>query len=221
MCGRYYVDDETAKEIRKLLEHIDARFYAGRTTSQSMASVYTQATSARQKLLQQMEQTKTDIRPTNHAPILLEKDNRIDVTFAKWGFTNPVGKGVLINARAETAIEKRTFRESLLSRRCIIPATGFYEWDHDKNKFYFTIPNKRCLYMAGLYRYEKEEQRFVIVTTTANDSMKNIHDRMPLILDEDSVGEWIVNKEKSNDILHRTPPELESTAEYVQQKFIF
>lgn len=206
MCGRYYVDDETAKEIRKLLEHLDARFNRGK-----------EALNAREKIIKKALEVRGEIFPTNQVPILVG-DNEIELTMSKWGFTAPTGKGVLINARSETALEKKTFRESLLSRRCVIPAAGFYEWDSDKNKIYFTMPQKPCMYMAGLYRFEKEESRFVILTTAANASMKDIHDRMPLILDEESVAEWICNNNETNELLHRVPAMLRTNAMYYQEK---
>ncbi|WP_238483671.1 SOS response-associated peptidase [Anaerosporobacter faecicola] len=211
MCGRYYVDDETAKEIRKLLEHLDARWSRG-------------------KQMQTID-TKGEIFPTNQVPILVSdiaSGNQNGVTqkgvqllLAKWGFPAPTGKGVLINARAETALEKRTFRESVKSRRCVVPAAGFYEWDSDKNKIYFTVPHKKSLYMAGLYRYDEEQSQFVIVTTAANESMKNIHDRMPLILDEEMIPHWIWNDQKTSEILHSVPTVLDKKALYYQQKLIF
>lgn len=206
MCGRYYVDDETAKEIRKLLEHLDARFNRGK-----------EALKARNEMVKRALEVRGEIFPTNQVPILVG-DKEIALTMSKWGFTAPTGKGVLINARSETALEKKTFRESLLSRRCVIPAAGFYEWDSDKNKIYFTMPQKPCMYMAGLYRFEKEESRFVILTTAANASMKDIHDRMPLILDEEAVAEWICNNNETNELLHRVPAMLRTNAMYYQQK---
>lgn len=230
MCGRYYVDDDTAKEIRKLLEHIDARFNRGKEGQAGASYIKEEVIKARKQLIEKALEVRGEIFPTNQVPILVgenqsmsqsdskneEKD--IVLTMSKWGFTAPTGKGVLINARSETAFEKKTFRESLMSRRCIIPAAGFYEWDSDKNKIYFTVPEKPCMYMAGLYRYEKEECRFVILTTAANASMKDIHDRMPLILDEKMVSEWICNNNQTNELLHHEPTMLRLNAMYYQQK---
>jgi putative SOS response-associated peptidase YedK len=227
MCGRYYVDDDTAKEIRKLLEHLDARFYRGKEGANHMRE---ETVKARQQMIEKALEIHGEIFPTNYVPILVGEnqstksidsentEKEVILTMSKWGFTAPTGKGVLINARSETAFEKKTFRESLIYRRCIIPAAGFYEWDSDKNKIYFTVPKKRCMYMAGLYRYEKEESRFVILTTAANTSMKDIHDRMPLILDEEMVPEWICNNNETNEILHHVPTILQTDAMYYQEK---
>lgn len=220
MCGRYYVDDDTAKEIRKLLEHLDARFDRGKEGKVDKNYVSEEVVKSRNDMIKRALEVRGEIFPTNNVPILVG-DRKIELTMSKWGFTAPTGKGVLINARAETAFEKKTFRESLISHRCVIPAAGFYEWDSDKNKIYFTIPEKRCMYMAGLYRFEKEESRFVILTTAANASMKDIHDRMPLILDEETVPEWICNNNETNELLHRVPALLHPNAMYYQQKLPF
>lgn len=217
MCGRYYVDDETAKEIRKLLEHLDARFNSGKEGKFDRNYVSNEVVKVREEMIQRIQEVRGEIFPTNQVPIVVGGQEN-SLTMSKWGFTIPKGKGVLINARSETAFEKKTFRDSLMSRRCVIPAAGFYEWDSDKNKIYFTMPKKSCMYMAGLYRFEKEESRFVILTTAANASMKDIHDRMPLILDEETVPEWIYNNNETNELLHRVPAMLRTNAMYYQQK---
>ena len=83
---------------------------------------------------QQIQLRFGDIYPTSFAPVLTAEE-----TFAaRWGFERFDKKGVLINARAETVTQKQTFRKSFLERRCLIPASGFYEWDKEKNKYYFS-----------------------------------------------------------------------------------
>lgn len=67
-----------------------------------------------------------------------------------WGFPRFDKKGVVINARAETAPDKPMFRKCLEQRRCVIPSTGFYEWAADKTKYRFRLPGEDALYMAGL-----------------------------------------------------------------------
>jgi putative SOS response-associated peptidase YedK len=220
MCGRYYVDDDTAKEIRKLLEHLDARL--SRSNGSKPDNVKRMQSQAMERLSFEEESFKVgEIRPTNEVPMLYSNQDAIDVKVSKWGFLNPAGKGVIINARAETAFEKKTFRESLLSRRCIIPARGFYEWDSDKNKIYFTMQENKFMYMAGLYRNYGEEDRFVILTTGANQSVSDIHDRMPLILEQEQIPSWVLDNQVTNDILHQEPPMLNRTAEYMQATFDF
>ena len=86
-----------------------------------------------------------EIRPTSAAPVLLDRGPAL----MRWGYQLP--HSLVINARAETAGEKPLFRESVAMRRCVIPSTGFYEWDRDKRKHLFRLPGEQVLYMAGLY----------------------------------------------------------------------
>ena len=120
-----------------------------------------------------------------------------------WGFSNPVKKGLIINARAETAREKRTFADSIATRRCIIPASGFYEWDQYKAKFRFTSPDGGLLLLAGFYREEQGVPRFTILTTEANESMIKVHDRMPVMVSRDEIRPWIEDDERLPDFLSR------------------
>ena len=69
-----------------------------------------------------------------------------------WGFTNPYRKGLVINARSETAVEKNLFADSMAKRRCLIPASGFYEWDRYKARYRFTLPEKELILLAGIFR---------------------------------------------------------------------
>lgn len=145
-----------------------------------------------------------EIYPTNPAPVILA-----DGVYAyNWGFPKFGGKGVIINARAETAEEKRMFKKCVAERRCVIPSTGFYEWEN-KRKYHFTLPGNSVLYMAGIYNDFAGESRFVILTTEANASIEEIHDRMPLVLPQNMINDWISNDAAAMHILHDTPPILE------------
>ena len=102
------------------------------------------------------------------------------------------------------------FRSCLPARRCVIPSTGFLEWSHDANKvkYRFNLPGTGVLYMAGLYDEFGGERRFVILTTAANFSMLDVHDRMPVVLDEDAKGKWLEDTQRAMKLLRRVPPEL-------------
>ena len=78
-----------------------------------------------------------EIFPTNTAPVLIIQNSEITSVPYTWGFPNFRNKGVMINARAETAEEKKTFKYSLLNRRCVIPSTGFCVWDRAKPKYLY------------------------------------------------------------------------------------
>lgn len=181
MCGRYYVDDETSREIRKILEQIDAKYEHNNRKS-------------------------GEIYPTNSVPILAAYHQSVEPELSTWGFPKFNDKGVLINARSETALEKKTFRESILNRRCVIPSIGFYEWDSSKQKFFFKRKDSDILYMAGIYNYYQNECRFVILTTQANESMEATHDRMPIILDNNEIEKWILDNNSISETLRLVPP---------------
>ncbi len=187
MCGRYYVDDETSREIRKILEQIDAKYENNNRKS-------------------------GEIFPTDSAPILAAFHRDIEPELSVWGFPNYYNKGVLINARTETVLDKKTFRESIFSRRCAIPSNGFYEWDGNKKKFLFKKKESDILYMAGIYNFYKEECRFVILTTGANESMKETHNRMPLVLEAEEIETWVLDNNSTGRILRQIPPLLIRTA---------
>jgi len=105
-------------------------------------------------------------------------------------------------------MEKPMFRKSIYTKRCVIPSTGFYEWSHDKEKrkYLFNLPEAQALYMAGLYNEFDGERRFVILTTDANASMQEIHNRMPIVLSRESANQWILDSQKTIGILNENHP---------------
>lgn len=185
MCGRYslFFDDEYDYDIAKMMKLINSKY------------VHTDVKSG-------------EIFPTNTAPVLIKQNSEITPVPYTWGFPNFRNKDVIINARAETAEEKKTFKDSMLNRRCVIPSTGFYEWDKSKQKYIFNIPGSHALYMAGFYNFFNNEPRFIILTTSANSSVSNIHHRMPVVLEKQQIEEWITDTDKAVSLLHKTPPSL-------------
>lgn len=152
-----------------------------------------------------------DITPGMTAAAITEG---INLQNLKWGFDGFDGK-LLINARAEGIEAKRTFADSIMDRRCVLPASGFYEWDNDKNKVTFTLPDEPVMYLAGIYK----DGRFVIITREANASMIKVHDRMPLIIGKCDVEEWVNDRSAIKRFLIQTQPELCSDREYEQLSF--
>ena len=115
----------------------------------------------------------------------------------KWGFS---GRSLLLNARAETAASKPTFKESWERRRCIIPASWYFEWEHltgsdgkkhTGDKFMLQPKGSTMTWLGGLYRIEEGLPVFVILTREPGEEIRFIHDRMPLILPEDAIDAWI------------------------------
>ncbi len=163
-----------------------------------------------------------DIYPTGKAPILSGKNGLICCEWQSWGFpkqweTDLSQKNkVIYNARSESAMEKPLFRDSILYRRIVIPATGFYEWNSRKEKNTFRRMDAPVLFMAGCSRRYEDGDHFVILTTVANSSMEQVHDRMPLILEREEIMDWILDDKKVDQILHKTPCLLERKTDYEQ-----
>ncbi len=184
MCGRYSLFTEQAnEEILKLMRTV------------------------REKCKEEM--VHGEIFPANLVPVFREAAGNAVLELMKWGFPNFYKKGgVIINARAETVMEKPMFREAVFTGRCAIPSTGFYEWDKEKAKYKFNLPQEDTLYMAGLWNEYDKERRFVILTAAANQSMEEIHSRMPLVLRKSQIRNWLCNTQKAVKLLNEVPPEL-------------
>ena len=151
---------------------------------------------------------KPEVFPTNTVPVVRMLDN-LQIDQLKWGFMPSYAKSPLINARAETVDVKPTFKDSFLNRRCIIPATSFFEWekvDDKKIKRRINISEENVFSIAGLYNFffDKDGNKyeaFTILTTAANDSMKHIHDRMPVIIPREHEYIWLNRNNKNIEVL--------------------
>lgn len=111
-----------------------------------------------------------------------------------WSKT-PETKYSTFNVRSEDAATKPTFRSAFKRRRCIVPASGFYEWkklkDGAKQPFYITRADDDILYFAGLWEcWQEELLTCTILTTTPNVEMKALHHRMPCILEREQAEAW-------------------------------
>ena len=180
MCGRYYVDDETAREIEKMVLDLD----------KSMKF-----------------QGKRDINPSQKAVVLCRNDQKLTAEWMEWGFPGYDKGKLLINARTEGITEKRTFRDSVLHHRCVIPARGFYEWNARIRHVFQRI---------ACFRLFQEQQRFVIITTAANESMLPVHQRMPLIMEQNEIEDWIMDDEATEHMLKKIPEQLQRYTHYEQ-----
>lgn len=120
----------------------------------------------------------------------------------------------LINARAETITEKPSFRSAFRHRRCLVIADGFYEWQRQEGKkqpFYFRFQNGQPFAFAGLWERWRspdgeEIQSCTILTTEANDLLRPIHDRMPVILDSKDYDLWLDPAVQSTEPLQLLRP---------------
>ena len=172
MCGRYYIEigDEELEEIIREAEN-KLKEYPGQISMKTSGEIF-----------------PTDIVPVQTGLRLYQP--------MKWGFSNYKG-ALVINARSETAYEKAMFRGSMLERRCLIPASGYYEWQKkegtkNKVKHQFFMPGE-TMFFAGCFRLEKDSliPRFVILTRDASDEIAPIHDRMPVILPQSGAVSWL------------------------------
>lgn len=151
---------------------------------------------------------KGDFYPSQNAPIIL-KDEGNSLKSAKWGFPFYGKKRFVINARAESIADKQMFKNSFYSARCIIPANLFYEWKDEGNKkkvkYGIYLKDKSIMSLGGIFKLIPDEKgnkklSFVIITTEANSRMKDIHFRMPLMIDDETLDYWLDNNTSINTI---------------------
>jgi len=202
MCCRYYYED-FERDLRELMRALEVVRLPEPVSG---------------------EKTRRDVYPSQAGVVIHGNSGRgsaVEASEMYWGFSNPVNKSLIINARAETARERKTFADSIERRRCVVPASGFYEWDTHKSKFRFTSPDGGLLLFAGFYREEKGVPRYTILTTAANESMIRIHDRMPVMIGRDEIIPWIEDSERLQEFLSREQFPLMSERESGQISFVF
>ena len=146
-----------------------------------------------------------NIAPTQEIAVITNSLQGNQLTTMKWGLippwaTSPSLGTRMINARAETLLERRSFKSAFLHRRCLIPADGFYEWMPAAPKripMRITLPNTNLFAFAGLWEawHNPTTGTWIkscsVITTSANDLMKPIHNRMPVILKPTNEASWI------------------------------
>jgi len=138
-----------------------------------------------------------EIFPSNIVPVIvMDQASGQSVLPMKWGFPRFDGKGLVINARSETATIKPMFKKSAMNMRCIIPVSHYFEWQtHEKTKIKYALrpSNTSLSYIAGLYKVDThaENQVFTVLTRQADQKISFIHDRMPVILPKELVSEWL------------------------------
>jgi putative SOS response-associated peptidase YedK len=169
------------------------------------------------------------IRPTDRASVIRKGSGGLEEANLRWGLIPSWAKdpkiGVqCINARAETISEKPSFREAFQKRRCLVPADGFWEWEmigKKKIPWKFARPDNEEFCMAGLWEaWNSPEgilETFTIITTSPNELVRSVHDRMPVILSQDEGEVWL--EAGSQDLLRSAPDDfLIKTAEPNQVK---
>jgi putative SOS response-associated peptidase YedK len=147
----------------------------------------------------------TDVRPTTLNPVILLRDGKREGELMRWGLVpywanDPKAITNCFNARSESAYQKPMFRGSFKNKRCLVPASAFYEWTHvpgvpRKVKYRISRSDGDLVALAGLWDYwHREDQEilsYTILTTVPNEMMAELHDRMPAILGEEEWDEWL------------------------------
>lgn len=186
MCGRFFIEaDEAPEELDLLLD---------------------QAESWGARFAPLVKLKRGEIFPGDAAAVVARNKARKTSAFVmRWGFH--MGKRLIINARSESAQEKVSFRESMTKRRCLIPASAYYEWDHREKKppkILFHPQSCSMMYLAGIYRYEDDQLPvFTILTRAADASIACFHDRMPVILPPDALDDWLDDQQDPSQLLSR------------------
>lgn len=196
MCGRYQFSTSEYKEFQQIVRDAQRRSEQHNELNFPMAE---------------------DIAPTAIAPVLIANGSKVVAEFQRWGIPGWRG-GLMINARAETVCEKPMFRRSMAAQRCVVPATGYYEWDAGKHKYFFQLPGKP-LYLAGIYDNVEGVNCFVVLTTKPNATVRDIHDRMPLLLSHDQVRPWLISDQDALQLLTIVPAPLIKTRKDGQLRF--
>ena len=153
-----------------------------------------------------LERARYNISPSQMIPVIVEYEGARLLSEMRWGFIphwfkSPSDGSLLINARGETAHEKPAFRSAFAKRRCIIPASGFYEWHSKKGvgkePYYIHPASNDPVGFAGIWqawRNPTNEERWVtvaIVTTEASEQISHIHHREPVALDPNTYDTWL------------------------------
>jgi len=208
VCGRYFLNlDENIEEIKKILDEISQKY-------------------EKSPILQKVK--SGEIFPAEFVPSIVSKDFQREAEILRWGLPLQNKKEVIINARAETILEKPLF-SSIISNRCLIPAQGFFEWKKDgskKQKFFIKPKDCNVFYMAGLYKRVELGggmlvDSFVILTTEPAEEIKHIHSRMPVILKKEYEDLWLfenVSQRALRDLFLRILKPWEGEMEIIEVK---
>ena len=175
MCGRYYIaEDDLSDELSRMIDELNRK-----KTPEGL-------------------KTSGEIFPSDIVPVLANSRKQDVQPFAmRWGYAFPNGRPI-INARAETAAQKPMFKDGMRQRRCVIPASHYFEWERRgtaRTKYAIRPAHADTLYLAGIYHLENHDgvivPAFTILTRDAAPSIAFIHPRMPVLLPADAAPDWL------------------------------
>lgn len=178
MCGRFFLDAD--------FDEIYQKFFLG--------------------AYEPMDIRRGDYLPTDLSVVVLDEPRK--VARMHWGLEGYEKNQKLINARQETLLEKPRFEPLMQAQRCIVPATGFYEWEkRGKERFkHFVRTGASISSFAAIYEILHGEAYFAIITTAAEGAVKDIHDRMPFALSPEDIDMWLskeVSAEQAQKLLKK------------------
>ena len=176
MCGRYVVTKPVSKTIDLVKTNIKVE-----------------------------DKDNYNAHPTQNLPIIKSYTNGKALENYSWGLIPSWAKDkkdfrLLINARLETLLEKVSFKKLILTSRCVIVADGYYEWKKEnksKTPYYFTKTDSSLMFFAGIH----QNNQFCIITREAMNEVKDIHDREPIIINEEQISNYLNIKKEGMDIL--------------------
>lgn len=179
MCGRFQLDFslEDLERYYKLIDELGERKNEAKHNRINNSS----DESNNAKIVQEDILAIQGVRFPDNSSLIVTNES---LKLLNWGF--PFNNKLIINARGESIFEKRMFSKAILSRRCLVPANLFFEWK-DKVKYEIKLREEKVFSMAGIYSifHTKDgnfQERYLIITTEANEDMKSIHHRMPVIV---------------------------------------
>lgn len=159
-----------------------------------------------------------NIAPTQTVPVIRQEDGKRSLRLLRWGLVpfwaddSSIGNR-LINARAESVSSKPSFRTAFLNRRCIMPASGFFEWKEQKKgpkrPYFIKRKDGTPMAFAGLWeRWQgkdggEKRETFTIITTDANEDVKGLHNRMPVILEPENYSLWLNTEQPDREALNK------------------
>ena len=179
MCGRYnFSKNSSSLMVQKVLENLQSR---------------------------QIEVKTGEVNPGDVAAVIASNRKLEPQAFGmKWGYKLPDGK-LIFNARSETAAQKAMFADGMRQRRCLIPADSYYEWQkvgQGKQKYQIAPTDTNGFFLAGIYRIEQGIPVFSILTKEPVESISFIHNRMPVILPEEIILDWLNPQYHGQEILN-------------------
>ena len=148
-----------------------------------------------------------NLAPSQQALVISRNGLQNEAMMAQWGMPPASAKhSFLINARSETVQEKPTFREAFHHRRCLVVASGWYEWSAPKTPWHIQLYDGGVMTFGGMLYGQEDQQRFVIVTTAADAGLAGIHHRAPFTLAPEDYDVWMAGDAETASRLLRPAP---------------